>query len=131
MGFLAAVHYLLRMPALESPVLQNSRGSRFLQVAEARKRKARRLKQAKDEAQSEIERYRHEKETNFKVSGTNPDTGWVDFFELLCRGKLRLIASAEKSMISSRDSPSRKPLASHSFSFSHSKVLRVEHSELW
>lgn len=62
--------------ALEAPklrisivgVILVSSVSRCLQVAEARKRKARRLKQAKDEAQSEIEKYRHEKETSFKVS---------------------------------------------------------------
>ncbi|KAK4007615.1 V-type proton ATPase subunit G [Daphnia magna] len=35
-------------------------------VAEARKRKARRLKQAKEEAQSEIEAYRLEREKQFK-----------------------------------------------------------------
>jgi len=36
-------------------------------VAEARKRKARRLKQAKDEAQTEIEKYRQEKDQTFKA----------------------------------------------------------------
>lgn len=40
----------------------------FPQVAEARKRKARRLKQAKDEAQSDIEKYRADKDQAFKVN---------------------------------------------------------------
>ncbi|XP_003748535.1 V-type proton ATPase subunit G [Galendromus occidentalis] len=55
---------------------QNSQGVQQLlaaerrasdKVAEARKRKARRLKQAKDEAQSEIDKYRHEKESAFRA----------------------------------------------------------------
>ena len=36
-------------------------------VSEARKRKNRRLKQAKEEAQQEIEKYKQERETEFKV----------------------------------------------------------------
>ena len=35
-------------------------------VGDARKRKARRLKQAKEEAQAEIEKYRQERETSYK-----------------------------------------------------------------
>ena len=36
-------------------------------MSEARKRKNRRLKQAKEEAQQEIEKYKQERETEFKV----------------------------------------------------------------
>lgn len=43
----------------------------LFQVAEARKRKARRLKQAKDEAQADIEKYRADKDQAFKVIPNN------------------------------------------------------------
>jgi hypothetical protein len=45
-------------------------------VSEARKRKNRRLKQAKEEAQQEIEKYRMERELAFKVN-TRPGERWT------------------------------------------------------
>ena len=40
--------------------------SKSFKVSEARKRKNRRLKQAKEEAQQEIEKYKQERERTFK-----------------------------------------------------------------
>ena len=40
-------------------------------MSEARKRKNRRLKQAKEEAQEEIQKYKAERETTFKVIFSN------------------------------------------------------------
>ncbi|KAH9407029.1 PREDICTED: V-type proton ATPase subunit G-like [Rhagoletis zephyria] len=72
-------------------------------VQEARKKKARRLKQAKDEATSEIERFRADRERNFREYETkhmgSMDT-IKDSIERETQGKLELM---NKSVVTSKD----------------------------
>ncbi|RKF60322.1 V-type proton ATPase subunit G, partial [Golovinomyces cichoracearum] len=63
-------------------------------VQEARKKKARRLKQAKDEATSEIERFRADRERNFREDTIK------DSIERETQGKLEMM---NKSVITSKD----------------------------